>query len=312
MNGGASTAAPVPDGRTRHYSAFYGLTKLRDDAPVAVTHGNCQASALQVLLDRPDLQTVRIPPVFELTATDLPFLERLLRRTDVLITHPVRDGYADLPLGSRELGGWLPPGSVTVTVPAVYWVGLHPFAAIIRDPADRSREPPGVPYHDLRTVTAAAGRAVSSDQPEHVLRAIGAASLVELRHRETAGCDVRISDVFEQPQPGDMLTINHPGNRVLIALATRLRAVLGLAPAVRDPGRTLLGDVVAPVPPSVLSALGLAHAGPAAQDHWSVHGRSISSAEVEDQQLNWYRQHPAVVAEGLRRYAPTLDLLGWR
>jgi hypothetical protein len=43
------------------------------------------------------------------------------------------------------------PHATVVRWPVIRWAGLHPFQAIVRDPRDPSRDPPIVPYHDLRT-----------------------------------------------------------------------------------------------------------------------------------------------------------------
>ena len=115
-------------GRRQHYAHFYGLLPLpRDERPLLVVHGNCQAEALRVLLagDASPVRTVRVPPVHELTSEDLPHLDRLLAEVDVLVSQPVRDGYRDLPVGRR-------PGQLLRQ-------GLH-------HPRERAREllqPPG-------------------------------------------------------------------------------------------------------------------------------------------------------------------------
>lgn len=107
------TQAPDP-GRREHYADFYGTARhdSEPDAQVGVVVGNCQAESLRQTL--PDsISWVRIPPVHELTGYDLPYLERLLNRTDVLISQPVRDDYHGMPLGTRQLF----PSSGPVAVP---------------------------------------------------------------------------------------------------------------------------------------------------------------------------------------------------
>jgi hypothetical protein len=301
----------VPDPRVLHYGDFYGVTAIvPDDRPIALVHGNCQAEAIRMLLDGADLQVIRIPPVFELTPADLPHLTALVARADLLVTQPVRDDYNALPVGTRQLAALLRPAAPVVVVPVVRWAGLHPYAVIVRDPADRSRQPPGVPYHDLRTLAAAAGLSLP-EVSAAALRAVGEWSLAELRRRERV-CDVAVSDLLADPQPGDLLTLNHPGNRVLRAVAARVRAAVGVPASVPDPGRTLLGEVVAPIDDAVLAATGLPDRGPATADRWIVRGAEIADSTVRQLQSAWYAEHPAVVAEGLRRHAATLDLLGAR
>ena len=327
------------DGRTRHYGAFYGLAQapIPDDGRrVAVVYGNCQAEALRVLLadsQDSDLFTVRIPPVFELSETDLPHLEALLARTDVLLAQPIRDDYRDLPLGTAQVANRLRPGARVLRWPVVFDVGLLPFQAIVRDPDDPTREPPVVPYHDLRTL---AGMAAGADRWETEIepaafRAVAAASRAELARRESAGCDLGVSDLLDRPVLGDLNTVNHPGNRILIELARRVQDALGLPVDATDLGRVLLGEVITPRDPRVGEALGLpgatdesatdetptdetadhrvASGGSAAQD-WGVRGRAVPQRTVRERQEQFYRDHPAVVRAGMEREHDRLVTLG--
>ncbi|WP_111767860.1 WcbI family polysaccharide biosynthesis putative acetyltransferase [Nakamurella deserti] len=301
------------DGRTRHYGTFYGLPDDPEadlaSGPVVLVHGNCQAEAMrQLIAQSPELhgRTIRIPPVFELTADDLPHLERLLARCDVLVSQPVRDGYRDLTLGTRELAGLLPAGARVVRWPVLRFAGLHPWQVIVRDPRDPGRNPPVVPYHDLRTLAAAAGR-VAGPTADGAFRAVADASRAELARREDRDCDVSISDLFAAPRAGDMLTVNHPGNRILVELARRLQEAIGVAPVAADPGRVLLGEVVAPVEAPVLAALGI-DADPV--DHWTVRGERVGADTVHAAQQRWYLDNPWVLDAGMQRHADTLALLG--
>ena len=299
------------DGRLRHYGTFYGLPEDPAPGSVVIVHGNCQAESVRVLLDRaPELagRTVRIPPVFEMTATDLPHLRRLLDRCAVLVSQPVRDGYGGLPLGTRELADLLPTGARVVRWPVLRFAGLHPWQVLVRDPADPGRNPPVVPYHDLRTLAAAAGRTLAPVDLG-ALRAIADASRAELARREARDCDVGVVDLFDAPRIGDMMTVNHPGNRVLIEVARRLQGAIGIPPVAADPGRVLLGEVVAPVEEPALAALGIA-AEPVRD--WTVRGEAVSPARVHDVQMRWYRDNPRVLAAGMDRHADTLALLGAR
>jgi hypothetical protein len=310
------------DSRTRHYGTFYGLDPaeradtadadgLSDDLPVLLVWGNCQAEAVRVLLAAsPSLQmrAVRIPPVFELTASDIDPLRRLAGRASVLLAQPVKDGYRDLPLGTAEVASLMPKGGTVVRWPVIRSSVLHPFQAIIRDPRDPTREPPVVPYHDLRTLASArTGKdLLAADIPIDACARVAAASLAELRRRESLQCDVVISDVLEQPELGDMFTIDHPGNKVLIELARRLQVALDSVPDATDPGRDLLGEVRAPVPSVALSAQGLKGT---ASTTWEVRGEPIAEHEVHRVQWQWYRDNPWLVDAGYARHAETLKVL---
>ena len=306
------------DGRTRHYGTFYGLDPAdrtdgadSDDLPVLLVWGNCQAEAVRVLLAAsPSLhmRAVRIPPVFELTASDIDPLRRLAARASVLLAQPVKDGYRDLPLGTDEVASLMPAGGAVVRWPVVRCSVLQPFQAIVRDPRDPTRDPPLVPYHDLRTLASARmGKdLLTAEISVDACVTVVAESLAELRRRESLQCDVAISDVLEQPEIGDMFTINHPGNRVLIELARRLQVALGGVPDAADPGRNLLGEVRAPVSAVALSALGLAGAP---STTWDVQGKSLAEQEVHRVQWQWYRDNPWVVDAGYARHAETLKVL---
>lgn len=318
------------DGRTRHYGTFYDLDPAdradtaagdqpgsgKDDStdhrPLLLVWGNCQAEAIRVLLSgSPTLpaRAVRIPPVFELTESDLGHLGRLAARARMLIAQPVKDNYRGLPLGTAQVAALLPAGGTVLRWPVLRYAAYHPFQAIIRDPQEESRDPPVVPYHDLRTLVSARTGVdtLTVDIPASACRGVAEASLAELRRRERSHCDIPISDVFDHPRWGDMHTINHPGNRVLVELARRIQLALDAPADAVDPGRELLGDVRAPVPAAALAALGLPGSGSAS---WRLGGRTISAAEVHRAQWHWYRNNPQVVDAGYDRHRETLNLLG--
>lgn len=291
----------VDPGRRAHYGAFYDP----GDGPAALVYGNCQAEALRVLLapSLPDLDVVRLPPVHELTAADLPSLSRLLDRAVLLVAQPVRAGYRDLPLGTAEVAGRT--RAQLVVVPAVQICSLHPFQALVRDPADQSLSPPLVDYHDLRTLAAAAGHPRRPVDPRALID-VGRTGVQELARREQ-GTDVGVSDVVDELGSQAAWTINHPGNAVLRVLASRVLHHLGRPADVADPGRVLLGAVRAPLEAQVLDALGLPDPP---REHWLVDGEALDDAEVRRAHTAWYAARPALVTEGLRRHAEAMQRLG--
>ncbi len=304
------------NGRVRHYGAFYGIPEMaagkHDDRPVILVHGNCQAESLRVLLAGSETlgaRTVRLPPVFEMSATDIPFLHRLAEGSQILLSQPVSDNYHGLPLGTDQVLAMMPAGSRVVRWPVVRFSGFHPYQAIVRDPQDPSRNPPVVPYHDLRTMASArTGTDRSSETVSlEAARAVADASRAELRRREREQCDVAISDVFDAGVAGDMATINHPGNRVLIELARRMQLALDRPADAADPGRTLLGDVVAPVERGALRAMKVSGAG---RRSWQVSGRRVRSTTVHRTQWRFYDDNPGVLEAGYRRHGTTLEMLG--
>ncbi|HSU36627.1 MAG TPA: WcbI family polysaccharide biosynthesis putative acetyltransferase [Propionibacteriaceae bacterium] len=304
------------DGRTRHYEDFYGVAEpSRDSRALLVVWGNCQAEALRILLSSVDdlpFRTVRVPAVHELTATDVPHVRRLAQATSILLTQPIRTGYNDMPLGTDDVVGMLPAGGRVIRWPVVRYGGLEPFSAIVRDPVDPGADPPVVPYHDLRTLTLAAGARPDwdVDLPATTVREVSELNLAELRRREEAGTDVAASDLIERSGADAMHTIDHPGNPVLSALAERMLDALDAPGQVPERERPLLGTTLAPREPRVLAALGLPVER--ARPHWEHAGTEIAPETVREAQLEHYAEHPDLVQAGLDRYAELIDLLGLR
>lgn len=291
-----------PTPRDLHYAAFYGLAPL-DDGPVLVVHGNCQAESLRVLLDAPDVVAVRVPPVHELVPGDVDHLLHLLSRAEVVVTQPVRERYHGLPVGTREVLA-AAPGARSVVVPVVRHHLLHPFQGLVR--VEGAGDPPVVPYHDLRTLARAAARPLPRPSAA-ALREVGLRSLAEMRRRQERHGAVPVDDLLLAAGADAAHTVNHPGNPVLVGLARRVQERLGLDPSASDPGRTLLGSVLAPVEPDVLRANGFDEAVTRAD--WVVAGTAVPDDEVVRAQLDWYRRRPDVVEAGLDRYAATLEVL---
>ncbi|ROS52647.1 WcbI family polysaccharide biosynthesis putative acetyltransferase [Frigoribacterium sp. PhB24] len=306
-----------PDGRTRHYGVFSGLSEPEDDGTIALVVGNCQAESLRIFLDGAGLTTVRMPPVHELTATDLPQLERWLGRAGLLVSQPVRDDYHDLPLGTSQLAAMLPREARVVRVPVVRFAGLYPAHVIVRPPSDASLVPPVVEYHDVRLIAEAAGRPLATDAlTPAVVRSVAELSLAELRRREVAHDTVVASDLFDvgtgadgsgTPRFDQMRTLNHPGNPVWTALASRVRERAGLPEHVVDPGRPVLSSVHAPREQAVIDAWGL---DDQSTDHWVVGGERVDVDEVRRAHLAWYAEHPDAVEAAMTRHADTFALWG--
>lgn len=300
-----------PDGRTLHYGEFYGLggSGVEPDASagVAVVMGNCQAESLRVMLHGAGLHTVRVPPVHELVAADIPYLDRLLERTSLLVSQPVRDDYHELPLGVRQLAARVPDAGRTVLVPVIRFAGLYPTHAIIRPPSDLSLTPPIAAYHDLRTlVEASGGERIATTVTPAMVRALAADSIGELTRREEAFDTVRISDLFATPGFSLMRTLNHPGNAVFAALAERVRARAGLAEHSVEFDRPLLDSVHAPRSAAVIETYGLDEEP---RTDWIIGGVTVSDDVVKRAHLEWYAEHPDAVEAGLVRHRRALEIL---
>ena len=191
-----------------------------------VVVGNCQAeSTRKLLMSTGHFTGERIAPVHELEADDMGWFLDLVRRADVLVTQPIRDGYRGLPVGTRELRELLPPSARHVVVPVLRFDGLMPYQAIIRDPDEPSLNPPVVPYHDLRTLAAAAGYAPAPEPEPSAYRRAAAMSVQQIRVREQAHGAVVVSDYLETNPVWH--TVNHPDNATLAFMASRVLEALG-------------------------------------------------------------------------------------
>lgn len=280
---------------------------MADGRPLLVVVGNCQAESFRQLLDAGDVRTVRLPAVHELTPQDVRSLHELLARADLLVAQPVQDDHRGLPIGTRQLRALLPPSARVALVPSLRYAGLHPFHLLVHPPGLERPDPPVVPYHDLRTVLAADGaRRGRPDAAPVVLTtagvvAVGQASVAELARREDQHGTVVVSDLFVAPTADHMRTINHPGNAVLLPVAARLRAALGLDPRAPTIDRPLLSSIHAPLTPEVVAAWGLTSAPTTA---WTVEGRSVTTASVTAAHLAWYAERPEMLDAALSRVGP--------
>ena len=218
--------------------------------------------------------------------------------TTVLLVGPAGHGVTGTALAQEAALRAVAPGPVHA---------LHPYQVIVRTPAG---DPPLVPYHDLRTLTLAAGRPELPGTPSPgAVRAVRELSVRELRAREERHGSVDVLDLLHTAGAAAAHTVNHPGNEVLRGLARRVLDAAGSPAEPADPGRTLLDSVHTPVLPAVLDALGLDGVPRGVHDDWVVHGAQIPDAAVREAQLRWYADHPGVAEAGLERHAETAAAL---
>jgi len=300
----------LAEGRRRHYGDFYSASEgdPATDRPLLLVVGNCQAESLRLMLDGDDLATVRMPPVHELTADDLPHLHALLARCELLVTQPIKADYRGLPLGTDQLVDRLLPGARVALATPIRYAGLYPAHVLAHPPDLPDPDPPLAPYHDVRTLARAAaerdGRPAPAVPPltEDVVRTVAAGSLAELRRRQVASGTVAVDDLVEAAGFAGMRAINHPGNPVLAGAAARLRDALGLEAREPTVDRPLLDAIHAPREPAVVAAL-----DPSVEprEHWVIGGEPVPTAEVDAAHLDFYRRRPDVLAHVLTR---TTDL----
>lgn len=298
-------------GRREHYGEFYGLHSPQDpELPLLVVYGNCQAEATRVLLDGAAdgrWRTLRMPPVHELVAEDLPHLRKVLADTSYLVAQPIVDGYRDLPLGTQEIARELPERASVARFPSVYWAALFPTQVIVRVPD--AGDPPVVPYHDLRVLVAAANKVPASFEPVHAdgVRAVHEDSLAQLRRRQEHHDTIDAATILEHAGADTTWVVNHPHNHVLLRESEAILDRLGLTGEVTDPGRVLLGQLRTPVYAETLDALGI---DGEASTSWQIQGEQVSEQEIADEQLAWYAEHPEAIEIGLKQHAELVRTLG--
>lgn len=293
--------------RAAHYADFYDPSRLdrvrQDPRPLLIVVGNCQAEAIRMLLDGP-VVTLRVPPVHELTTDEVPLLHKIVGAADILVTQPVRDGYRGLALGARELRASLGAQSAFVKIPILRETGVFPEHAVVRDPLGQVGDPPLVPYHHLGLMAEAAGFRLRLLDRETVLDG-ATLSLEELRRREKAHRTIAINDVVAERRTGDFHTLNHPGNRILVELSSRVRSHLGISTLFTPPRNEMLGSVVAPVSPLVADVFDVSPS-----TGWIVDGHAVAEPEIREAHLRWYERHPRIVESGLRRHRDRFRLRG--
>ena len=201
------------------------------------------------------------------------------------------------------------PEARVVRWPVVWYAGLLPWQVVFTHPEEG--DPPVVPYHDVRTVMLALGEPVPTAGPEG-FRAVARWSLAELRDREARAGAVPVSQFVVDAGARATNTVNHPGNPVLVSLARALQDRLGWPVTATDPGDELLESVQTPCEGKVLAALGIERSNgrDVSEESWVVGGREVPDAEVVEAQLDWYRQHPEVLAAVATRSAERWCLLG--
>lgn len=271
--------------------------------PLLVVVGNCQAeSTRKLLMSTGHFTGERIAPVHELDAADMGWFLDLVARADVLVTQPIRDNYRGLPVGTRQLR----TSARRVVVPVLRFDGLMPYQAIIRDPVYPSLNPPVVPYHDLRTLAAAAGYAGAASPSPDALRRAAAISVEQMRVRERAHGAVVVSDYLETTPVWH--TVNHPDNATLAFMASRVLEELGLSDEPVAPDYEMLGGLDAPIDAAAADALSVSVAG---REEWRERDAGVIDAdEIRAAQLEFYRERPALVAHGLQRHAERIANLG--
>lgn len=300
--------------RKRYHEARLWFEALRPHRrPTIIVWGNCQAEAIRLILGGTasvsrHFRVLRFPAAHLVTRAQLWPVRRLFRTSDVVIAQLIRDGYRDLPIGTRELSRGS-RGRV-ITFPVMFYRGLHPFLVYVHADGQLGTPAPLTEgYHDARII-AAAGARMDADvalrffeswaPSPAFLSDVASRSAAELARRE-AELDVAVSPVIAQLGETAFWTLNHPSNAVLAEAAEQIMGHLGLEPKPAVPRAELLVDVV--VPPARASVAGHAEV-------WRIGQRSVPFADVVMEHLRFYREHPRVLEVALAEHSALLETSG--
>jgi hypothetical protein len=298
--------------------------RARRRRPLCLVYGNCQAEPVRALLASSaefadGYEAVRIPAVHEVSASQIPRLQRVFRAASLIVTQPVKDGYRALPIGTDELTALAPRDCNVIRFPALYYDALYPLQVYVHIDGGRALSAPMTVYHDLRTLCAAAKgssaegavRRVSEYRPpETALHAAAERASAMIRHHES-GTDIRVLDSIIAPPDAharSFFTVSHPSRFVLQRIADSVQDILGFTPASGALGNgEPLGVFRTPLEQPVIDALGLT-SEPTAD--WIIKGKRVSTADVIRLHLDWYRRRPDVVQAGLSEHADRIAAFG--
>ena len=279
----------------------------------AVVIGNCQASALELMLDtseafRKRFELVRFPPVHEFPEELVPKLHEAVADAAVVIPQRVDDSYrGGIGLGTKTLAA-LAGDATVVRWPSVFWAGYFPDLFYLRD-AQRAPVLDGpFDYHDraiLRAYASGADVATACERledPEAPSEAEqwAAAATAELDSRGE-DCDVQVASFIASQFREELLffTMNHPTNRLLEFIAQQILELLALpadADAALMPGE-VLGSTFYPLHANHVRALSLRFGEhvEAGKIPFRIRSESYEPAAAVQAFYSYYDRHPELI-----------------
>jgi hypothetical protein len=278
-----------------------------------VVIGNCQATALEMMLSTNDeftsrFKLVSFPPVHEMLEATVPELHRAVADAAVVIPQRVDEAYrAGIGLGTKTLASLAGTANV-VRWPSLYWAGYIPDLFYLRDAAGDPVLDGPFDYHD-RLILRAYGSGVDVDTVCRLLedperpsdaRAWAAAATAELEARGR-DCDIHVASFIESSFREELLffTMNHPTNRLLGFVAQQITEFLGI-PGRVDPRRMpdeVLGSTFYPLHANHVRALDLAFGAECRAGSTPVKIRGVIYEPEQAVQafFDYYDAHPHLV-----------------
>jgi hypothetical protein len=288
----------------------------------AVVVGNCQASALEYMLDTHEefkrrFELVRFPPVHEFPEELIPELHEAVADAAVVIPQRVDDGYRDgIGLGTETLARIAGAGEV-IRWPSVYWAGYVPDLFYLRDAAGTPVLDGPFDYHDRSVIRAyAAGldaKAACASMADPELPsdaqawADSATAELEIRGRD---CDIDVTPFIGAHFREELLffTMNHPTNRLVAFIAQQVIDLLGLPGSVDPalmPGE-VLGSTFHPLHSNHVRALELrfGEGVEAGTTPFRIRGETYDAGAAVRAFYAYYDAHRELVEVNLEPYVP--------
>ncbi len=278
-----------------------------------VVVGNCQASALELMLNTNEeftrrFELVSFPPVHEFPEAMIPELHRAVAEAAVLIPQRIDDGYrGGMGLGTDTLMG-IARTSTVVRWPSVYWAGYFPDLFYLRDAAGGLVLDGPSDYHDRTILWAyAAGVGVADaclllEDPERpsAARAWSEEATAELSVRGR-DCEVQVTEFIASRFREELLfyTMNHPTNRLLAFIAQQITDLIGVPGNVdsqRMPGE-VLGSTFYPLHANHVRALDLRFGEElgAGRTPFRMRGTSYEPSQAVQMFFDYYAAHVDLV-----------------
>ncbi|HEX4114941.1 MAG TPA: WcbI family polysaccharide biosynthesis putative acetyltransferase [Solirubrobacteraceae bacterium] len=285
----------------------------------AVIVGNCQAKALEMMLETNDeftkrFEFVSFPAVHELPVEVVPELHSAVADSALVILQRIDDNYRNgLGVGTGMLAG-IAGNATVIRWPSVYWAGYFPDLFYFRGPDGQVVVDGPFDYHD-RTILEAYTDGIDvagtcrlledANRPSNAQEwAEHATAELDDRGRD---CNIQVSKFIESSFRDELLffTMNHPTNRMLGFIAQEITELLGIPGEAdrRQISNEILGPTFYPLHPNHVRALELKFGTDltVCGTPFKIRGATYTSSEAVQAFFTYYLEHPPLVALNLER-----------
>lgn len=231
-----------------------------------IVYGNCQVGPLGWLLQNaaPGLEVVRVPPVHTIAENQAGDIEAAIQSSDIVLSQDVGNHYGAL---STEALRGLPGERTWISFPSIYFGGLFPYLAYLRQEGGAPLKGPISDYHDLRIVRSyLAGNTESEcaammQKPDTEYCARHFEKAIAESTRRELGLSVKIMDYVSEHVTSERIfhTFNHPSNAILWHVAIQFLRLIDqeVDSAAKPPVTQFLDEVSAAIPAEMADAVGL-------------------------------------------------------